>query len=145
MLYVLRTVIFSLEGAIKRSTANVRMPRWRRKSAERQKREYDAFDAVSSSSPYGYLCPKLKTLKSKHRSHQFRTQRTKHLYQNNPISHIGFRTDHTRIIDIYDTHTPMEALLHWQNKLFCFRTITHRLPRDNQRQAQLKSTGGIRV
>ena len=27
-----------------------------------------AFCAVSSSSPYGYLCPKLKTQKSKHRS-----------------------------------------------------------------------------
>ena len=39
-----------------------------------------AFYAVSSSSPYGYLCPKLKTRKSKHRSHQFRTKNTKHLY-----------------------------------------------------------------
>ena len=36
-----------------------------------------AFYAGSSSSPYGYLCPKLKTQKSKHRSHQFRTQNTK--------------------------------------------------------------------
>ena len=39
-----------------------------------------AFYAVSLSSPYGYLCPKLKTQKSKHRIHQFRTQNTKHLY-----------------------------------------------------------------
>ena len=30
-----------------------------------------AFYAVSSSSSYGYLCPKLKTQKSEHRSHQF--------------------------------------------------------------------------
>ena len=39
-----------------------------------------AFYAVSSSSPYGYLCPKLKTQKSKHRSHHFRKKNTKHLY-----------------------------------------------------------------
>ena len=31
------------------------------------------FYAVSSSSPYRYLCPKPKTQKSKHRSDQFRT------------------------------------------------------------------------
>ena len=47
-----------------------------RKSAERQKRDTNnvAFYAVSSSSPYGYLWQQLKTQKSKHRSHQFRTQ-----------------------------------------------------------------------
>ena len=39
-----------------------------------------AFYAVSSSSPHRYLCPKLKTRKSKRRSHQFQTENTKHLY-----------------------------------------------------------------
>ena len=39
MLYILRTVIFSLEGAIKRSTANVRMPRWRKKECRETKTE----------------------------------------------------------------------------------------------------------
>ena len=97
---VLRTVIFSLEGAIKRSTANVRMPRWRKKSAERQKRNMNniAFYAVSSSSSYRYLCPKLKTQKSRHSlSHQFRTQNTKHLYTNT-MSHIGFRNNQSLIL-----------------------------------------------
>ena len=44
--------------------------------------------AVSSSSPYGYLCPKIKTQKSKHRSHQFRTQT---ICIQNTMSHTGFR------------------------------------------------------
>ena len=39
-----------------------------------------AFYALSSSSPYGYLCSKLRTQKSKQRSHQFRTQNIKRLY-----------------------------------------------------------------
>ena len=37
MLYVLRTVIFSLEGATKRSTANVRMPRLSKKECKETK------------------------------------------------------------------------------------------------------------
>ena len=37
VLYVLRTVIFSLEGAIKRFSANVRMPRWRKKECRETK------------------------------------------------------------------------------------------------------------
>ena len=37
VLYVLRTLIFSLECAIKRSTANVRMPRWRKKECRETK------------------------------------------------------------------------------------------------------------
>ena len=57
MLYVLKTVIFFLEGAIKRSTANVRCLDGERKCAERLNgnMNYVAFYAVSSSSPYGYL------------------------------------------------------------------------------------------
>ena len=39
MLYVLRTMIFSLEGGIKRSTANVWMPRWRKKECSETKTE----------------------------------------------------------------------------------------------------------
>ena len=46
-----------------------------------------AFYAVSTSSPYGYLCPKLKTQKSKHRSHQCQTQNTKHLYTKHNVTH----------------------------------------------------------
>ena len=46
-----------------------------------------AFYAVSSSAPYGYLCSKLKTQKSKHRSHQFRTQNTKHLYTKHNVTY----------------------------------------------------------
>ena len=46
-----------------------------------------AFYAVSSSSPYGYLCPKLNTQKSKHRSHQFRTQNTNHLYTKHNVTY----------------------------------------------------------
>ena len=69
MLYVFRTVIFSLEGAIKRTTANVRMPRWRKKECRETKKNRNmnnvAFYAVSSSSPYGYLGPKFKTQRGK--------------------------------------------------------------------------------
>ena len=62
MLNLLRTVIFFLEGAIKRSAANVQMPM----EKERVQRDKNgnmnnvAFYAISSSSPYGYLSPKLK-------------------------------------------------------------------------------------
>ena len=57
MLYVLGIVIVSLEGAIKRSTANVRMPRWRKKECRETKNgnmNNAAFYAVSLYSPYGY-------------------------------------------------------------------------------------------
>ena len=37
VLYVFRPVIFSSEGARKRSTANVRMPRWRKKECRETK------------------------------------------------------------------------------------------------------------
>ena len=83
----LRTVIFSLERTIKRSTANVRMPRWRKTECRETKNgnmNNVAFYAVSSSSPYGYLCPKLKTQKSKH---QFRTENTKHLYTKHNVTY----------------------------------------------------------
>ena len=46
-----------------------------------------AFYAVSSSSLYGHLCPKLKTQKSNHRCHQFRTQNTKHLYTKHNVTY----------------------------------------------------------
>ena len=52
------------------------------------------FYAVSSSSPYVYLCPKLKTQKSKHRRHQFRTQNTKYVYiKQNVTYRLPYKTE----------------------------------------------------
>ena len=90
MLYVLRTVIFSLEGAIKRS-ADAEMEKERVQRDKNGNMNNVAFYAVSSSSLYGYLCPKLKTQKSKHRSHSFK-HRTQNICIQNTMSNIGFRT-----------------------------------------------------
>ena len=54
MLYVLRIVIVSLEGAIKRSTADAVIEKERVQRDKNGNMNNAAFYAVSSSSPYGY-------------------------------------------------------------------------------------------
>ena len=93
VLYVSRTVIFSLEGAIKRSTGNVRMPRRRKKECRETKNgnmNNVAFYAVSSSSQYGHLCPKLNT---KVKTQKSPVSNTEHTCIQNTMSHIGFRME----------------------------------------------------
>ena len=84
MLYVLRTVIFCSsrrrDKEIYSKCADAEMEKERVQRDENENMNNVAFYAVSSSSSYGYLCPKLVTQKSKHRSQQFRTQNRKHLY-----------------------------------------------------------------
>ena len=90
MLYVLRTVIFSLERAIKRS-ADAELEKERVQRDKNGNMNNVAFYAVSSSSLYGYLCPKLK-----HKSQNTEVTSFEHRTQNiciqNTMSHIGFRT-----------------------------------------------------
>ena len=90
MLYVLRTVIFLFrrrDKEIYSKCADAEMETERVQKDKNGNMNNVAFYAVSLSSPYGYLCPKLITQKSKHRSDQFRTQNTKRLYTKHNVTY----------------------------------------------------------
>ena len=89
MLYVLRTdfLFRGRDKEIYSKCADAEMEKERVQRENNGNMNNIAFYAFSSSSSYGYLCPKLKTQKSKHRSRQFRTQNTKHLYTKHSVTY----------------------------------------------------------
>ena len=93
MLRVLRTVIVSLEGAIKKSTANVRMPRWRKKECKETKTGISIMLHFMQLADPRHMDIHVQNLK--HKSHNTEVTIFEHRTQNiciqNTVSHIGFR------------------------------------------------------
>ena len=92
------TVIFLLEGSIKRSKANLQIPGRRKNECREIKKNGNAnnvvFYAILAHPFHMNFCSKVKTQKSQ-------TQNSKYLFRNT-MSHIGFRSfflQYTHFID----------------------------------------------